>query len=75
MQRSKYNVLPPMLWKESNLFPVIFRQHLYYLSSAANRELFMANPLKFLQQAVPKPPYPVSLAIVGPPKSGKTIGK
>lgn len=32
----------------------------------------MNNPIKYICQPKPKPPVPVKIAIVGPPKSGKT---
>jgi len=32
----------------------------------------MSNPLAFLCQPSPKPVVPIRIAIVGPPKSGKT---
>ncbi|CAB1435476.1 unnamed protein product [Pleuronectes platessa] len=37
-----------------------------------NRNTFMLNPLKYLRQPKPTPSLPVKLAVVGPPKSGKT---
>lgn len=35
----------------------------------------MNNPIKYICQPKPKPPVPVKIAIVGPPKSGKTTGR
>ncbi|XP_031467146.1 adenylate kinase 9 isoform X2 [Phasianus colchicus] len=57
---------------ENTLFPVIHRQYVYFFSSKKNRETFMNNPIKYICQPKPKPPVPVKIAIVGPPKSGKT---
>jgi len=53
-------------------FPAVYRQHVYFLSSAEARTQFMSNPLAFLCQPSPKPVVPIRVAIVGPPKSGKT---
>lgn len=38
------------------------------------REQFMANPKKYLTQTPPGTQVPIRLAIVGPPKSGKSEG-
>lgn len=35
----------------------------------------MLNPLKYLRQPQPTPSLPVKMAVIGPPKSGKTTGK
>ncbi|KAM6460290.1 adenylate kinase 9 isoform 2-T2 [Liasis olivaceus] len=53
-------------------FPVIHRNCVYFFTSKENRERFMKNPIKYLRQPKPKPTVPVKIAIVGPPKSGKT---
>ena len=34
----------------------------------------MENPLKYLHQPPPGPVIPISLCVVGPPKSGKSTG-
>lgn len=57
---------------ESPSFPALYRQHFYFLSSAEARAQFMSNPLAFLCQPSPKPVVPIRIALVGPPKSGKT---
>ncbi|NXC44701.1 KAD9 kinase, partial [Penelope pileata] len=54
------------------MFPVIHRQYIYFFSSKENREKFMKNPIKYICQPKPKPPVPLKIVIVGPPKSGKT---
>ncbi|XP_054857615.1 adenylate kinase 9 isoform X2 [Eublepharis macularius] len=53
-------------------FPVIHRNSIYFFSSKENREKFMKNPIKYIRQPKPKSTMPVKIAIVGPPKSGKT---
>ncbi|KAM6354917.1 adenylate kinase 9 [Podargus strigoides] len=57
---------------EVTVFPVIHRQYIYFFSSKENKETFMKNPIKYIRQPNPKPTVPVKIAIVGPPKSGKT---
>lgn len=64
-----------MYWKTSQQLPVIYRQHIYYLSSSAHKDLFVANPHKYLLHNPPGPAHHVTLSIVGPPKSGKTTGR
>ncbi|XP_042667754.1 adenylate kinase 9 [Centrocercus urophasianus] len=65
-------IIKPAQNYENTLFPVIHRQYVYFFSSKKNRETFMNNPIKYICQPKPKPPVPVKIAIVGPPKSGKT---
>lgn len=67
-------VLPPVQQQLSQQFPVIYKQHVVYLSSQSAREQFMKNPEKYLDQASPGPGVPVRLALLGPPKSGKSTG-
>ena len=52
--------------------PAVYRQFIYYLSSTAALKQFTYNPLTYLKQASPKPVVPMRLAVVGPPKAGKT---
>ena len=56
------------------MIPVIHRQLIYFLSTHEAKNTFIANPEKYLGQEVPRLPVPIRLAIVGPPKSGKTTG-
>ncbi len=56
------------------MFPVIFHDAIYFLSSAEAKEMFIKDPKKYLMQPVPESYVPVRLAVVGPPKSGKTTG-
>ncbi len=67
-------VLPEVCTLKSRLFPVIYREYIYYLSSSMAREQFMANPDRYLAQTPPGTQVPIRLAIVGPPKSGKSEG-
>ena len=56
-------------------YPAVYRQHVYYLSSVQAREQFMSDPMLYLKQPSPKPVVPIRMAILGPPKSGKTTCK
>ena len=53
-------------------YPAIYRNYIYFLSSASAREQFMADPFTYLKLPTPKPVVPIRIAIVGPPKSGKS---
>ncbi|KAM8809905.1 adenylate kinase 9 [Eudromia elegans] len=53
-------------------YPVIHRQYIYFLSTKENKEKFMKNPIKYICQPKPKPAMPIKIAVLGPPKSGKT---
>ncbi|XP_010295413.1 PREDICTED: adenylate kinase 9-like, partial [Phaethon lepturus] len=69
---SEGDVIKPQQSNENTVFPVIHRQYIYFFSSKENKETFMKNPIKYIRQPKPKPAVPVKIAIVGPPKSGKT---
>eukprot|EP00111_Clytia_hemisphaerica_P024229 TCONS_00071384-protein len=66
------DVLPPYFSRDNPCHPVVYRQYIYFLSHEENKERFIQSPQKFLQQASPKPLVPIKVAIIGPPKSGKT---
>lgn len=66
------SVLPEVHRLKSCLFPVIYREHIYFMSSPTAREQFKANPEKYVSQSPPLPGVPVRLVILGPPKSGKS---
>lgn len=53
----------------------MFHQYIYFFASKENRNTFQLNPLKYLRQPKPTPSLPIKIAIIGPPKSGKTTGK
>ncbi|XP_051954117.1 adenylate kinase 9 [Xyrauchen texanus] len=53
-------------------FPVILHQFIYFFASKETRNTFIINPIKYLRQPKPKPSLPIKLAIIGPPKAGKT---
>ncbi|KAM6084508.1 adenylate kinase 9 [Theristicus caerulescens] len=69
---SEGDVIKPQQSHGNTVFPVIHRQYIYFCSSKENKETFMKNPIKYIRQPKPKPAVPVKIAIVGPPKSGKT---
>ncbi|XP_077367067.1 adenylate kinase 9 isoform X2 [Festucalex cinctus] len=71
----RYNegdLIQPVLWPLDSAFPVLFNQYIYFFNSKKNQQTFMLNPLKYLRQSKPSPMLPVKMAVVGPPKSGKT---
>nr|XP_046228264.1 adenylate kinase 9 [Scatophagus argus] len=71
-QYKERDLIQPLLWPLSTTYPLIFHQYIYFFASKENRNTFMLNPLKYLKQPKPTPPPPVKIAVVGPPKSGKT---
>merc|ERR1712178_457119 len=64
--------IQPMQGTGYPMFPALYRQHLYFLSTNQAREQFMLDPMTYLSQPSPKPVVPIRMAIIGPPKSGKT---
>ncbi|KAB1275605.1 Adenylate kinase 9 [Camelus dromedarius] len=69
---SEGETIKPIENSENPLYPVIHRQYIYFLSSKETKEKFMKNPIKYIRQPKPKPTMPIRIAILGPPKSGKT---
>ncbi|KAM3861101.1 LOW QUALITY PROTEIN: adenylate kinase 9-like [Diretmus argenteus] len=53
-------------------YALLFHQYIYFFASKETRNTFMLNPLKYLKQRKPNPSLPIKLAVIGPPKSGKT---
>ena len=56
-------------------FPVIYRHHIYFCSSQANRNKFCAAPTEYLEASAGETPcveVPPTCCIVGPPLSGKS---
>lgn len=75
LQLSEGETLKSIESPDNPLYPVIHRQYIYFLSNKETKEKFMKNPIKYIRQPKPKPNMPIKIAIVGPPKSGKTTGK
>ncbi|XP_068087386.1 adenylate kinase 9 isoform X2 [Hyperolius riggenbachi] len=69
---SQGEVIRPLKNQDNPGFPLIYRQYIYFFSTKENRATFMRNPIKFLAQPKPKPSVPIKIAVIGPPKSGKT---
>nr|XP_020863790.1 adenylate kinase 9 isoform X3 [Phascolarctos cinereus] len=66
------DAIKPLVNANNPTYPMIHRQYIYFLSNKVNRDKFMKNPIKYIRQPKPKPAVPIRIAIVGPPKSGKT---
>uniref|UniRef100_A0A3P9IZJ1 Adenylate kinase 9 n=1 Tax=Oryzias latipes TaxID=8090 RepID=A0A3P9IZJ1_ORYLA len=64
--------IQPLQWPLNTTYPLLFNQYVYFFATKENRDSFMSNPLKYLQQPKPSPKLPIKIAVVGPPKSGKT---
>ena len=69
------DLIQPLQWPLNTTHPLILNQYIYFFESKENRNTFMLNPLKYLRQPKPFPSLPVKVAVVGPPKSGKTTGE
>ncbi|MBN3315008.1 KAD9 kinase, partial [Atractosteus spatula] len=70
------DVIQPIQGPSNPTYPVLFRQFIYFFASKDSRNKFMLNPIKYLRQPKPKPSLPIKIAVVGPPKSGKsTVAK
>lgn len=74
-QYEERDLIQPLPWPLNSSYPLIFHQYIYFFTSNENRSIFMMNPLKYLRQPKPTLSLPVKIAVVGPPKSGKTTGK
>nr|XP_034178651.1 adenylate kinase 9-like [Osmia lignaria] len=57
---------------QQEVYPVIYRQFVYFLGGKEAHSAFSRNPLKYLEQDSCAPVVPFRLSIIGPPKCGKT---
>ncbi|XP_024146530.1 adenylate kinase 9 isoform X1 [Oryzias melastigma] len=64
--------IQPLLWPLDATYPLLFNQYVYLFATKENRDSFMSNPLKYLRQPKPSAKLPIKIAVIGPPKSGKT---
>ncbi|XP_029352962.1 adenylate kinase 9 [Echeneis naucrates] len=71
-QYMEKDLIPTLQWPLNATYPLIFHRYIYFFASKKNRNSFMLNPLKYLRQPKPALSVPVKMAILGPPKSGKT---
>eukprot|EP00048_Salpingoeca_helianthica_P023811 m.27320 g.27320 ORF g.27320 m.27320 type:complete len:1538 (-) comp9006_c1_seq1:23-4636(-) len=62
----------PVLYSPRGRYPVCLFNTVFFLSSKEARIEFLSNPLRYLLQPGPPTTVPTSLAIFGPPKSGKS---
>lgn len=74
-QYKESDLIQPLQWPLNTTYPLMFNQYIYFFASKENRNTFQLNPLRYLRQPGPTPSLPVKIAIIGPPKSGKTTGK
>ncbi|CAH4032163.1 unnamed protein product [Pieris brassicae] len=60
--------------RKGNIFPVIHRAYIYFISSEDNVKKFRSNPLKYIKSRRIEAyvEYPLRISIIGPPKSGKS---
>lgn len=65
---------PPPFGPDKSPCTVIYRKYIYYLADEEARNEFIKNPMFYAHQSPPKSLIPAKIAIVGPPKSGKTTG-
>jgi len=65
--------MPPVVSPEKPIYPVVFNHYVYFLSSPETRDKFLTNPMQYAFNYDHKcPVVPLQIAVVGPPKSGKT---
>ena len=66
----------PIRGENNPLYPVGYHHYIYFLSSLDSKEKFCADPIKYaFTTSLVKPVVPIQIAVVGPPKSGKTTCK
>lgn len=60
---------------DGHILPVIHRKYVYYLKGSVNHNKFVRKPLKYvMNESFWRPPsnIPLKIAVLGPPKSGKS---
>lgn len=55
-----------------DIYPVIHRQYVYFLGGKEAQEEFLKDPYKYLEQDSCAPVIQFRIAVIGPPKCGKT---
>ncbi|XP_037085595.1 adenylate kinase 9-like [Pollicipes pollicipes] len=65
-------MMPPFNPTQKRPYPVIFRRHIYYCVNSDALDKFVANPTMYTAQKAPLYLIPSRVAVLGPPKSGKT---
>ncbi|CAF3709748.1 unnamed protein product [Adineta steineri] len=68
----KGDCFPPAFGPEKPPRTAVYRKHVYYLADEEARNEFIKNPILYTQQPPPKSLVPAKIALLGPPKSGKT---
>jgi adenylate kinase family enzyme/YHS domain-containing protein len=53
-------------------FPCVYRHHVYYTAGEAEREEFVAHPLRYATQPPPVPEVNPTIAVLGAPAVGKS---
>ncbi|XP_061587402.1 adenylate kinase 9 [Cololabis saira] len=71
-QHKERDKIQPLLQPLSAAYPLLLNRYIYFFASKENRNTFMLNPLKYLRQPKPTPALRIKMAVIGPPKSGKT---
>ena len=83
LKYSSFGRWDPVALKEANVFrpradadcyPLAYGPYIYYCYSQSTKSKFVKTPLEYIQTSnqIPAPPSPVNIAVVGPPKSGKS---
>ncbi|RZF44894.1 hypothetical protein LSTR_LSTR004519 [Laodelphax striatellus] len=57
---------------EKLVHPVIHKKYIYFIHTRTSLEKFVSSPLKYIEQDPYLTVFPVKIAVVGCPKSGKT---
>ena len=59
---------------DGECFPLAYGPYIYYCYTQSTKAKFIKTPLEYISTSnqVPAPPTPVNIAIVGPPKAGKS---
>ena len=71
-EQCQQTVLPPP--SRVQCYPVVYHHNIVYLSSSDARQQFTIDPDRYLLQEIPGLPVSIKLAVLGPPKSGKSTG-
>ncbi|KAJ9575762.1 hypothetical protein L9F63_007408 [Diploptera punctata] len=58
--------------QRGDIYPLIHRKYIYFISGKENMEKFIKEPLKYIKQDAYHPLFPARIAIIGPPKCGKS---
>lgn len=73
-----YNMKNPVqmfrpLKLKGKIFPIVYRNYIYFIGGENEKNKFISDPIRYTFNEPHHPNLPLRIAVVGPPKSGKSL--